>query len=451
MFRTGSGFACAALMLAVSCGAPQAGETELPPDLARSLEQAVSWIESHLVNSRNTPRWPESHGVTYEFGRDEIYRPTAPPRNCRAIRSFDFPRGHKAHRYMTRFGRSMVYDNALAVICLTMLGKHDDAKGILATLDYLQSKDGSVGFSFNTHGDNFLNKSYLRCGVQAWAGFACVFYTVHTGDRSFLPFAERVAGWIRRQQIQDRDDPRFGLPTGGYGRWDPKNQFVKGRMTWCACEHAVDSFFFFDLLARTTGKAEHARTADEIGKALVRALWSEKEGRLYAAVSPEGVDRTQALDNVSWGGMALLAMGHADKARRCLAYADRHFRTTHQEIRGYAPYTGRVPDYPTVKDWSPVWSEGSSGVCVLSRKLGDRKKAESIAREMVKLQVRVGDVRGFGPRAVGGVLYSSKELPDFPAVPSAAGTCWHVISLMTLESDKWRDAFWGSAPRTGKR
>jgi hypothetical protein len=438
-------------VLALCCGAAGAGDAELPPDLAHSLERAVSWIESHLVSSENTPRWPGSHRVTYEFGGDEVRRPTAPPRHCRAIRSFDFPKEHKAHRYMTRYGRSAIYDNALAVICLTMLGKHEEAKGILATLDYLQSKDGSLGFSFNTTGDTFYNMSYRRTGAIAWTAYAAAFYQAHTNDRSFLPFAERVAAWIRKQQIQDRDDPRFGLPTGGYGRWGPKNRFVEGRMTWCACEHAVDAFFFFDLLGRTTGKAEHARTADEIGKAIVRALWSDKEGRLYAAVRPTGIDRTQALDNVSWGGMALLAMGQADKARRSLAYADRHYRNTHKDITGYRPHAGRVPDYPEVHDWSCVWSEGSIGVAVLALKLEDRKKAEGIVREMMKLQVSDDDARGFGPSAAGGLLYSSGELPDFPVAPSAAGTCWHVMSLMTLKSEKWRETFWGPVRRNKAR
>ena len=149
-----------------------------------SLSKAIRWTNRQIIDYN----FQES----YELGKD-IYYWGYPLSNSLALQSFQLPVNHPAYRYMTKFGRASVYDNALGVIALVMIGDYRRASGILNTLWFLMNEDGSIGFSFNTKDDNFYNRTYLRAGTIAWVGEAVVYYQKMTGDSNFQKMAKNIA------------------------------------------------------------------------------------------------------------------------------------------------------------------------------------------------------------------------------------------------------------------
>ena len=421
--------------------------------LEASLERALHWIDGHLVRASHVPEWPQMLMRTYDdLGRVTV-RAAKPPADCMAIRSFDLSPAHSAYESMGRYGRSTLYDNSIATVVLVMAGKPKEARGILTTLQYLQNKDGSLGYSLNTGDSYYAADGYVKTGALCWSGYAAVYYQLRTGDRQFQPMAVRIGDWVLKHQINDVDDPRNGLVTGGYGRYQ-KGVLVHERTTWTCLEHQVDAYSFIKDLARATGRMRYSTAADTIKDAVLKRLWCEEEGRFYAGVNlEEGTDKARALDCASWGAIFALAVGEQDKARRCLEYAEKHYATTSKDgtVRGYRPYDGVIGDYARqIPDWGQVrtvWSEGSWGVACAALKLGDRAKAKAIAMEMLKMQVGSGRVRAPFRGPVGGVYYVTDEMPDFLACPSAAGTCWQAMVLLSLREQEHLDSFWGQEAR----
>jgi len=392
----------------------------------RSLVAAEGWTTEFLV--------PYTFRYTYETGparRDQ----GEVPKGAQAVVSFDIPESHAQYRYLGKYKRSMLYDNALAVVTFSMRREFGLASSVLKTLQHLQNADGSIGFSFNTTGDNFYNESYLRTGAIAWAGYAAVHEAIQSGDKSFLGFARKVASWVLQQQIKDPADPRHGLVTAGSGTW-VGNRVEPGRLGFCVTEHQIDAFFFLRDLGWLTGQAKYKNAAELIRISLLGRLWSTAEKRFNAATSITGnVDTAEALDANSWGAIFCTAIRDKVKAQQCLDFVEQHVRSVDRKVSGYRPYDGYIPDYPEILDWGKagmVWSEGSLGVALAYLKRGNLQKSRSIVGGILKMQ-----------RKDGGVLYSTRERRDFLAVPSAAGTHWLTMVLRSMASKKAFKSFWG--------
>jgi hypothetical protein len=135
-------------------------------------------------------------------------------------------------------------------------------------------------------------------------------------------------------------------------------------------------------------------------------------------VTEHGLDRGRALDAAgAWGGLFLLARGEVEKARASLGYTTRTFATRVDDVDGFAPYAGTVPEYGDYDFSSTLFSEGTAGVGLLLLRSGDRAGAERVAASLRTLQ----------QRGEGGVLYATPEGPDMPAVPAVAPTAWTLL------------------------
>lgn len=377
---------------------------------------------------------------------------------------------------MARLGRGFTYDQGLALIARTMTAQTEQADSLASYVSSFQNDGqlpttpiGSFGFSFNGMGyggekDSFYDMDYLRLGANAWLGYGLLFYSLQSADLRYLATITRTADYILSHQIITPTDPRYGLFTGGTGRWIANTDvFTDEAIGWVATEHNIDIYFFLRDLGRMTGEQRYSDAAELLRDNMTK-LWDEAKGRLNQGMNITGTLNTgDALDAASWGAIYWTARGELTKAKRSLAYADIVYSNTVTisnvgdlsdalTLWGYKLYTGTAE--PEDIDWPAtdvVWSEGSLGVAMAALKLGYAlleegdlrghiyiQKAQLILDEMEKLQT---------VDANGGLLYAVSPittLTDFPQAPSVAGTAWFLMVQRATADRALRDAFWGS-------
>ncbi len=136
---------------------------------------------------------------------------------------------------------AFIYDQALAVNCFLLAEDVPRAKKILNFFSRMMSQ-GYAGFYNAYFFDSGEVAEYtVHCGPNIWAGIAAMQYQHKTGDSSYLPLAEAIAGWLIALQDQD--------PAGGL-RGGPD-------FDWFATEHNLDAYAFFDMLHRLTNKDKY--------------------------------------------------------------------------------------------------------------------------------------------------------------------------------------------------
>jgi len=372
-------------------------------------------------------------------------------------------------RFLGRFGRGFIYDQALMLIAHTMVLERAEAEDIAQLVSSFQNTDqlpaefsGCFGFSFNGQGywdekDNFYDLNYIRFGANGWIGYGYLFFARHFDDPQFMEVMTRAGDCILRHQVLDTEDPRYGLFTGGFGSWPPNfpDIFIEEDIEWVSAEHNIDIYFFLRDLGWLTGETRYIEAASLLKSKMIN-LWDPEnpdKGCFNQGMGGDGTpDPFDALDACTWGAMYWIAIGDLDKAKSSLDYVDTVFSNTvtvsdtiHASpvitIQGYKPY-GDSPDM--------VWSEGSLGAAMAYEKLanalkkiGDpqwniyHQKAVDIVSEMTKLQE-------LDPN--GGLFYtaySGEEVIDFPRAPSMAGTAWFVMVLRAMEDEVMLNAFWG--------
>ncbi|GMV39842.1 MAG: hypothetical protein AMXMBFR64_15580 [Myxococcales bacterium] len=384
-----------------------------PGDLAGAAERAARWLT--LV--------PYEVEATYERDGDdtEALRPVAGERL--AVLSFPEPTGDdRIDPWFVPVGRSFAYDDALVAIVLLERGEPGRAAGVLRTLESLQADDGAIGFSFNTIGDTFYNRRYVRAGTVAWVGYAFAMYERVTGEHTFRAAALRAAAWLLRQRVDAPGDPRDGLVLGGSGRWDRNQETFHPDFVLDAAvtEHQVDAWFFLDLLSALTGDGELRQAASWLGDAVEQRLWLAEEGRFAAAAREDGLVLDEALDAAgSWTALMLLARGRAEAVPGVLDRLDRRFGLRRGVLVGHRAYAGVSADHGVDWDLLPsIWSEGTLGVALAKLRAGDGTGARELLATVARLQCAAG---------AGGVPVASHDAPDLTVGVGAAPTAWLVL------------------------
>ena len=444
------------------------------PFAGSSKEKAIHWLDQqtvHFSTKQDIPGYIQATSMITRYksftqfpsSAIEIRRAEYDPNPGSYVVGFDFCHfgTPEQKQSMGHSGRGFIYDQALGLIVRTMLSDSVEAEALGHYASSLQNsgqlsttQPGSFGFSFNGQGfwgekDNFYDMDYLRGGANGWIGYGYLFYENHYNDAQFMDVITDVGDYILTLHYTDTTtDPRYGLFLGGYGRWFAVH-FFDEEINWAAAEHNIDIYFFLRDLGELVGGDNVYKEAAELQKENMSSLWNENKGRFDQGVG----DPADALDASSWGAMYLIATGDIISAMSSLDYADKVYldtvsvsslNTLNQEtitITGYKPYA-ETDDL--------VWSEGSLGVALAKLKLGHAlldhchnplgnvyiQQAEDIVREMETLQ-------SLDPE--GGLFYAAypgEELPDFPRVPSMAGTAWFLMVQQSLADKTWRDAFW---------
>jgi hypothetical protein len=390
------------------------------------------------------------------------------PGRRRLVVSYRIPETHPAFRYI--YSRSFSYDNALAVIALTMAGAYQEAELILTALQRNMRDDGSFWFAYNTvnswpnEGDN--EGAIIRTGAVCWIGYAVTFYLRARArkDEFFLEedflaqdllgMAEQAGEWVLARQVHDPGDLRHGLVTGGQGTYQlavdekEKNLLERYRseeITWISMEHNIDAYYFIRDLGRLTGDKRYEEASESIEQGLL-TLWRSDRGQFIRGIKgDQAIDAALPLDGASWASLFLNSIGERGKARRCLNAIERNFRCQSEDVWGYRPYyaepvfeEGEVnayfyPDDPDKRwrDMEIVWGEGSLGVAAAYMKGGQKAEAMEILEAMLPLSVE------------GGLQYATVDVPyQFSTDPSVASTAWFVMVVEMLRKPELNASFW---------
>jgi hypothetical protein len=211
-------------------------------------------------------------------------------------------------------------------------------------------------------------------------------------------------------------------------------------------EHNIDAWFFLRDLARLTGQADLAASAEGIRGRLM-GLWSERDGQFLQGIHDDGsFDTVLPLDGASWGALFLAAQGRDGQARRCAGAMQDRFSSEAAGVRGYRPY-GPEPIYtdPRVnayyfpakpgtrwQDLPFVWGEGSLGAAAALARTGQGEEAVKVMDSLRALAEN------------GGVRYATSAVAwQFASYPSVASTAWYIIAAEMIRGGPAAASFWG--------
>lgn len=380
--------------------------------------------------------------------------------------SYDIPQEDPAYPYL--MGRSYIYDAALAAIAFAMTDRYREAEDVLLAIGRQVRADGSMWFGVNLHNEWPSEEGHggatIRSGASAWAGYAATFYlrkraletpAFHRQDRigqRILLAAEKIARHLLSLQITSRDDPRYGLVTGGMGTYELKagadevsSAYTDQPIGWVSAEHNIDAYFLFRDLALLTGGQRYARGAEMIVEGLLR-MWDPEQHQLIQGIKEDGRrDTVLPLDTASWGSILLRQAGELEKADRTVTAGLERFQIGESGLfRPYAAdpvYLDKEVTRAYFGDpdltWNQLdinWPEGALGMATALIKAGREAKARQV----------IATTEEYAVDAAGGVLqYASMEVPhQFSTYPSVASTAWLVIAIENLLDPQDRALFW---------
>ncbi|HHT2660992.1 TPA: prophage tail fiber N-terminal domain-containing protein [Citrobacter freundii] len=319
--------------------------------------------------------------------------------------------------------RCYTYDQAVAALAL-MVQRHEATDRYVAGLCALVEPEGGVKFYVNRLSGQS-PRAYYRMGNAAWVYYALAFYLEKYPDgvHASLVREKLTQGmrWLETFKVRIPGDLREGLYMGGRGKFhDGGASFDPDFIAeWCALEHNVDIWFLFELMGRT-GFEGYTEKADALAEKIISGFWIESEGRFRQGVHPDRYDDAAALDQSSWGG-TFIANFDQEKARRCQKYMSRFYYGT-KETRGYTPYH---PDYGYPGHRRGVWVEGTAGVALFERKMGNDQQAMDLIAAMAPLC----NIYGYRDSC------SDPSYDVLPAWPSTTNTAW--VILVCIPDNFW--------------
>jgi hypothetical protein len=331
------------------------------------------------------------------------------------IRSYWIPEDANPEVIRVMKDRCYTYDQALAALAL-MVQRHEAVERYVSGLCSLVDKNGGVKFFVNRL-SAMSPRAYYRLGNAAWVYYALAFYLEKypDGTQTERVREKLLAGiaWLDTFLVSTPGDLREGLYKGGVGRYVDGNFDETYVAEWCALEHNVDIWFLFELMGRL-GFDGFSERAERLAKSIIKDLWVEDEGRFRQGVNPTSYDNAAALDQSSWGGL-FVANIDMTKAVRCRKYMGRFFFGT-REATGYTPYH---PDYGYSGHSRGVWVEGTAGVALFERKLGNEVTAVNLIAAMSPLRDEYG-------------YRDSCDNPAYdvlPPWPSTTNTAWVILTV----------------------
>ena len=444
------------LILIITAALPINSYTDprLDTSILTAKEKALIWLKNQKVPNAAIPD------------------PQPDRRNL--VVSYEIDPKEPAYKYI--FGRSIIYDDALAVIAFTMNRDYKNASQVLMALKRLQRKDGGLWFGYNVNNDwpseNDYSGSTERTGATAWAGYSAVYYlqTRIAEDPSFLKsnreaktilaFAQSIGDHLVKLQVQKNGDLRQGLITGGKNSYSLKLEnknvneiFIETNIDWISTEHNIDAYFFLRDLGIITKNEKYSQSASAIRKSIMRT-WSEKNKQYYRGIKPSFIDEALALDCASWGAVFSISADKPEYAEQSLETIEKKYASTATPlqgkgtVRGYKPYADKDIYEEVSSDitrhyfpeldgltWdyiSGVWVEGSMGAAFAYLKAGNREKAAEILKNMLPLQSKSG-----------GFIYLTREIPhEFSTYISVASTAWFIMIASAIEDPAIADSFW---------
>lgn len=187
-------------------------------------------------------------------------------------------------------------------------------------------------------------------------------------------------------------------------------------VTFHSTEHNVDAWAAFNLAYRLFGVINYRERAKNIKQGLLDYHWDAANGRFYQGSDINGVpDGVSSLDSGSWGGIMLINWGEMDKATSAITRLDAHYLVTYSGSDGYRMFS----EDDGVAGYTNYWHEGTFGVALAYRRLGDNAKYASIVADAVALQEPDGGFK---------YVYGAVLDPGVLDRESISGPAWYIMA-----------------------
>ena len=319
--------------------------------------------------------------------------------------------------------RTWAYDIGLALLVFTTSHDYDLCREMLSRLKYEQNADGSFKFSYDIYiGQLF--EGYVRTGAMGWLLWGMCYYTLETGDRSYVNMIRKGGDWMISRQVTDINDPRYGLMTGGIGAYNMEDySYIDTDIEWCSVEHQCSGLQALEGCALVLKNEKYKKAAELVRDQLILKCYDKENGRFYQGINGGIPDSAWALDCTTWAGSLVFSVVQDDASKACFSTArsvylteekqivkssdPEHYNQTYSDSRsftGFKPYSDRTPDYAGAPDI--IWTEGTLGYASLALVLGEEAEAKKYVDECIALQNCSG--------STGGVIYVTETYASLP-------------------------------------
>lgn len=375
--------------------------------------------------------------------------------------------------------QGFTYDTSLVVMVYALNGQVQKAKQILTVLErnFKIEKNGYIGLlnAYNISDFNDQDQYGLEMGIDGdrihvgpnmWIALAALQYNKMSGTSQFLPFVVEIAKWAYGL-------PHFVMPDGSRGAVCMGSGWGPDWSTVFSTENIIDNFAVLNWLekiyqtgteterriftAKGFGLKEILEEKENIKQWLLKVGFNREYQSFNCGYNEFGVDKTKALDTVSWGiaaiGPAVLINWGIDPFKM-VDFAEQNFQV-YQEING-EPITGF--DFTDEKYKDPnrqqvIWWEGTGQMIVMyqvmadyCRQLGDIDRMSSFQRKALQYLAEMDKMSRIARLPNGVLPYTSiqpkdKELVntffygwEIPRgkngqwVTSLASTMWRIIA-----------------------
>jgi len=180
---------------------------------------------------------------------------------------------------------AFTYDQALLIQAYANFSDFARAKKLL---DFFGKKAKRVqgGFANAYYANDGQPAEYIvHSGPNIWLGIAALQYAKKSNDYSYTGLAEGIAEWVMRLQKEDPDAGIRGGPD----------------VEWFATEHNLDAYAFFDMLYKTTGKAQYRNAQEKVLNWLLKNTYA----KIDPPVKRGKGDSTIATDTYAWSIAAI--------------------------------------------------------------------------------------------------------------------------------------------------
>ncbi|MDR1154089.1 MAG: hypothetical protein LBL04_05210 [Bacteroidales bacterium] len=315
--------------------------------------------------------------------------------------------------------RCWIYDTGLTLLALTTSNDYALCKTIMNRLQNWQNSDGSFNSAYDYDAQS-LGPIAKHTGSMGWLVWGMCYYTMLSGDRSYMTMIDNAGTWLIQRQITTTTDVRFGLLRGGY-------QADGSLIEWCSTENQCSALQALQGLYSVTRDGKYSTAITRLKDWLnpsTSPLYDSINKRFYQGyrLNSSGgivIDTEWALDCATWAASTALSFFESTQAAsdcRQTAYNVYHleqgitvddnpyiqgnenpaFNRTYSlngTAEGFKPFNNN--NSPVL-----IWTEGTLGYVHLCQALGLVSEALSFMDETIKLQNCNG--------STGGVIYVTK-------------------------------------------
>jgi len=314
--------------------------------------------------------------------------------------------------------QAFVYDSSIASICYILAGQTKKSENLFRIFqrEFYMQKGEHYGLCNAyktdvprkrwglTHG---IDGNRVHLGPNMWVAIAIIQYTAITGKTDFVPFLIDMLKWAKQVKHYKFSDGKLGAPSMGYG-WQPPNW-----STVYSTENVVDYYAVLKMMKYIYNnsvknvkpmfdKAKYSlqdidEEMENIERWLTKLIYDKKKKSFNMGYNANGVDRTDALDTVSWTIPALTPKRLEElniSPFDMMQFAEDNYLVTdvieNKTIKGY-DFTNQKGRN---KNYRMVWFEGTgfhiTALQVMSEyaeKVGKKELAEQYKKQAVDILI----------------------------------------------------------------